>query len=116
MTSVKVEDHPLERIYDVLEVTHCTDKHHCVQPLLNTDLGVSRPNNSDPHFSVPKVFCDHLADQGGRADGGPGGRQGELASGRQLLQVVLDIEPRLRATFPKNAVKKKIKVGGRSDE
>ena len=26
------------------------------------------------------------------------------------LQVVLDIEPRLRATFPKNAVKKKIKV------
>ena len=28
------------------------------------------------------------------------------------LQVVLDIEPRLRATFPKNAVKKKIKVSG----
>ena len=33
-----------------------------------------------------------------------------ISSINNTLQVVLDIEPRLRATFPKNAVKKKIKV------
>jgi hypothetical protein len=37
-------------------------------------------------------------------------REEVRAVGPEGGRVALDIEPRLRATFPKNAVKKKIKV------
>jgi len=81
VTSVKVEDHPLERIYDVLEVS----PGRIIRILTSV---------FPKYFAIISRIREDV-----RTVGQEGGK------------VVLDIEPRLRATFPKNAVKKKIKVG-----
>jgi len=81
VTSVKVEDHPLERIYDVLEVS----PGRIIRILTSV---------FPKYFAIISRIREDV-----RSVGQEGGK------------VVLDIEPRLRATFPKNAVKKKIKVG-----
>ena len=113
MTSVKVEDHPLERIYDVLEVgTLGVNK----KWFLNVFSQVSPGRIIRILTSVfPKYFAIiSRVREDVRSVGQEGGkvRKSTVVSliEENPLQVVLDIEPRLRATFPKNAVKKKIKV------
>merc|ERR1719400_1367150 len=81
VTSVKVEDHPLERIYDVLEVSPGR-----IIRILTSIF--------PKYFAIISRVREDVRTVG--QDGG---------------KVALDIEPRLRATLPKNAVKKKIKVG-----
>ena len=72
MTSVKVEDHPLERIYDVLEVS--------LKPRFGTLLvifsGLAWPYHQDPHLSLPKVLCNHIKGSRRRSVSWPGGWEG----------------------------------------
>jgi len=80
VTSVKIQDSALERIYDVLEVS----PGRIIRILTSV---------------FPKYFAiiTRVREQVRSVDQEGG-------------KVVYDIEPRLRATFPRNAVRKKIKV------
>ena len=79
--------------------------------------GPAWPHHQNSHLNLPKIFRNHFEGSRRCSHSRPGwweGKEGSDGDDDPMMmnppQVALDIEPRLRATFPKNAVKKKIKV------
>ena len=78
--------------------------------------GEQGPRHPHPDLRVPALLRHHHQGQGGGQVHGPRRRQGIaheifFFGLKRYVEVVLPEEPRLRATFPKNALYKKIKVG-----